>query len=99
MHRLLATAILVVALLAARAAAAEPGYSFDATPGKLPKTVVPVHYAIELEPNLDSLTLAGVELVEIEVREPVAQISLNAVDMTLIAADIDNTNRRPGGQQ
>ena len=55
MHRLLATAILVVALLAARAAAAEPGYSFDATPGKLPKTVVPIHYAIELEPKFREL--------------------------------------------
>jgi hypothetical protein len=31
-------------------ARAEPGFSFDTAPGKLPKTVIPVHYAIELTP-------------------------------------------------
>ena len=50
-------------------ASAEPGYSFAATPGKLPKTVVPTHYAIELEPNLDNLTIAGTEVIDIDVRE------------------------------
>ncbi|HXO72152.1 MAG TPA: hypothetical protein VN838_24590 [Bradyrhizobium sp.] len=42
----------------------------NATPGKLPKTVIPVHDAIELTPDLESLALAGVEVVDIEVREP-----------------------------
>ena len=58
--------------------------------GRLPKNVVPVHYAIQLEPNLESLTLAGLALVDIEVREPTARLVLNAVDMTLSAASIDN---------
>ncbi len=74
----------------ASGAAAEPGYSFDTTPGKLPKTVVPLHYAIELEPNLERLTLAGAEVVDIEVREPTARLVLNAVSMTLTSATIDN---------
>ena len=63
-------AALALALVWACSSAAEPGYSFDATPGRLPKTVVPVHYAIDLEPNLQSLTLAGSEIVDIDVREP-----------------------------
>src|SRR5882757_5959747 len=86
----LAAATLALALIALASASAEPRYSFDATPGRLPKTVVPTHYAIELEPNLESLTLAGSELVDIEVREPTAQLVLNAVAMTLGAASIDN---------
>jgi len=85
----LVAATLALALMAA-GATAEPRYSFDTTPGRLPKTVVPTHYAIELEPNLESLTLAGSELIDIEVREPTAQLVLNAVAMTLGAASIDN---------
>jgi aminopeptidase N len=80
---------LAVALISLRAAA-EPVYSFDATPGRLPKTVVPIHYAIELEPDLDSLTLAGLELVDIEVREPTARLVLNAVNMSVAAASVDD---------
>jgi aminopeptidase N len=80
----------LLGLVLATGAAAEPRYSFDATPGKLPKTVVPTHYAIELEPNLEGLTLAGAEVIDIEVREPTAQLVLNAVAMTLSAASIDN---------
>ena len=45
-------AIVVLVLSMSGGALAEPGFSFDATPGKLPKTVVPVHYAIELSPIL-----------------------------------------------
>jgi aminopeptidase N len=85
-----AAATLALAFVAMASATAEPRYSFDATPGRLPKTVVPTHYAIELEPNLESLTLAGSELVDIEVREPTATLVLNAVAMTLSAASIDN---------
>ena len=85
--RAVATAI---ALIAVSAVAAEPIHSFDATPGKLPKTVVPRHYAIELAPDLDRLTLAGAEVVDIDVREPTARLVLNAVNMTLAAASIDD---------
>jgi aminopeptidase N len=63
---------LIAFALAGTSTAAESRYSFDATPGKLPKTVVPTHYTIELEPNLESLTLVGVEVIDIEVREPTA---------------------------
>jgi aminopeptidase N len=49
----------VLAFSVSGGAAAEPVYSFDATPGKLPKSVIPVHYAIELSSDLESLALAG----------------------------------------
>jgi aminopeptidase N len=86
----IAAAMLAIAFAAIASASAEPRYSFDATPGRLPKTVVPTHYAIELEPNLESLTLAGAVLVDIEVREPTAMLVLNAVAMTLSTASIDH---------
>lgn len=63
-------AALMLALPMSGHAVAEPAYSFDTTPGKLPKTVVPLHYAIELAPDFESLKLAGVEIVDIEVRAP-----------------------------
>jgi hypothetical protein len=37
----------------------EPG-----RPGKLPKTVVPIDYSIELRPDAESLALPGVEVIE-----------------------------------
>src|SRR5260370_40445211 len=71
------------------AALAEPAFSFDSSPGKLPKTVVPVHYTIALAPDLGTLALPGVELVDIEVREQTARLVLNAVDTTFGGAGID----------
>jgi aminopeptidase N len=84
------TVMLALVLSGPGHAAAESGYSFDATPGKLPKTVIPLHYAIELTPDLVSLKIAGAEVVDIEVREPTARLVLNAVNMALSAASIDD---------
>ncbi len=89
---LAATIMLVLSL--SGIAGAEPGYSFDTTPGKLPKAVIPLHYAIELTPDLTSLRLAGVEIVDVEVREPTARLVLNAVEMTFAAASIDDDAQR-----
>ena len=75
-------------------AAAEQVFSFDAAPGKLPKTVIPVHYAIELTPDLESLALAGVEVIDIEVREPTARLVLNAVNTTFASATVDDDAQR-----
>src|ERR1700724_2969791 len=87
-------ATVVLALLLSGKAVAEPGYSFDTTPGKLPKAVIPLHYAIELTPDLASLKLEGFEAVDIEVREPTSRLTLNAVDMTLGVATIDDDAQR-----
>ena len=92
-------ALSLVVMLAASVAisghaTAEPTWSFDATPGKLPKTVVPLHYAIELTPNLESLAMAGNEAVEIEVREPTARLTLNAVEIAFDAVSVDDDAQR-----
>ncbi|TMJ28068.1 MAG: M1 family metallopeptidase, partial [Alphaproteobacteria bacterium] len=82
-------------MCAIAASAAEEPYAFERAPGRLPKQIIPKHYAIELEPNLDSLSLAGSELIDIEVREPSDKLVLNAVGMTLADAIIEDTGMRP----
>lgn len=93
MYKHAAAAVLAFALplaLLVSTAHAEAPFSFETTPGKLPKTVVPTHYGIELTPNLQKLTLSGTELVDIEVHEPTARIVLNAVNMSLSDVSIDD---------
>jgi len=67
-------AMIVMMIVVTGAVRAEPVFSFDATPGKLPKTVVPISYSIELRPDAESLALPGVEVIDIEVREPTARL-------------------------
>jgi hypothetical protein len=75
-------AMLALMFMVSGALRSEPVFSFDATPGKLPKTVVPISYSIELRPDAESLALPGVEVIDIEVREPTARLTLNAVNTT-----------------
>lgn len=79
---------------ASGAACAEPVFSFDGTPGKLPKTVVPIHYAVELKPDVVNLALSGVEIIDIEVRGPTARLTLNAVNTTFAAVTVDDDAAR-----
>jgi len=81
-------------LSASGGAWAEPLYSFDTTPSKLPKSVIPSHYAIELAPDLQALTTAGREIVDIDVREQVERIVLNAVNTEISEATIDDGGQR-----
>ena len=88
-HPLASLACLALLVLLTGRAAAEPGFAFAATPGKLPKTVVPIHYAIDLAPDLDKLAFAGSEAVDIDIMEPTDRLVLNAVDLAVDAAAID----------
>ena len=70
------------------AAGAEAPFSLDSTPGQLPKSVVPRHYELKLQPDLATLTTRGSMIVEIEVRQPVREIILNALDLEITSAII-----------
>ncbi len=76
-------------LLIVSAAQADAPFSLETAPGKLPKTVVPIHYAIDLQPNLTALSAKGSAIIDIEVREPTDRLVLNAVDLTFTRATID----------
>jgi aminopeptidase N len=80
----------LLAVMAAHPAAAEPQFSFAATPGTLPKTVIPAHYALDLTPDLDRLTFSGSEVVDIEVKEPTERLMLNAVELAIESAAVDD---------
>ena len=75
-------------------AQAEQTFSFDTTPGKLPKIAVPSHYAIELAPDLPALTAAGSEVIDIDVREVTWRLQLNAANLAISEASIDEGAQR-----
>src|SRR5262249_37575475 len=81
--------LLVSSLLGAVGARAGEPFSFKDVPGKLSKTVVPIHYTIDLKPDLDKLTIAGSEVVEIDVQAPTDRLVLNAARMTFSSAVLD----------
>ncbi|MFO1461935.1 MAG: M1 family metallopeptidase [Verrucomicrobiota bacterium] len=72
-------------------AVAEAPFSFDTTPGKLPKTVVPRHYRIQLHPDTRALTTAGTVEVELEILKPVTEVVFNALELEISKATLDGT--------
>ncbi len=80
-------ALLLVAGMALNVRADGP-FSFNSTPGKLPKNIVPRHYEIRLQPDLESFTTQGTETIEIEVLKPTDEIVLNALEMGVKRAAI-----------
>ena len=68
---------------------AEKPFDFASTPGKLPKQVVPQKYSIRIKPDLAKLTFTGSEAVKIDVSEPVNEIVLNALELQITTASVD----------
>jgi aminopeptidase N len=68
---------------------AEKPFDFASTPGKLPKQVVPEEYAVRIVPDIEKRSFAGSETVKLNVREPVKQVVLNALDIKISKATID----------
>ena len=65
-----------------------------ATPGKLPKNVVPRSYLIHLEPNIETLVMDGFESIEIDVLQPADRIVLNAIDTEIAGVNIAIGDRK-----
>jgi aminopeptidase N len=87
MRRILLTTVFALAL--AGAAQAEAPFDFAHGPGKLPKTVVPTAYRIDITPDLKALTLTGHESIDIDVSEPVAAIVLDQAGLKLQSATLE----------
>jgi len=64
------------------------------TSHRLPRNVVPSRYDIQIEPDLTASTFVGEETVEVTVREPTAEIVLNAADLTIRVAAIEDGTRQ-----
>ena len=59
-------------------------------PFRLPRQVVPTHYDIHLEPDLETFTFVGAVGVDIEVTEATSSISLNAAEVDIKSATLSS---------
>ena len=59
---------------------------------RLPTTVAPSRYDLRLEPDLDNATFSGEETVTVEVREPVTEIVLNAAELRIESAAMEDAS-------
>jgi len=55
---------------------------------RLPRAVVPKHYALTIEPDLDSATFSGSVVVDVKVVEATDIVVLNAIDLEIDAASV-----------
>ncbi len=58
-------------------------------PYRLPRSVVPRRYVLRLAPDLEAFTFAGTVAVDLEVREQVGEIVLNAAELEISGGDLD----------
>ncbi len=86
--RLLSCSAILFSLLASLNA--EKPFDFASTPGKLPKQVVPEEYAIRIAPDVTRLRFAGSETVRLKVRTPVRELVLNAAELEIRSASVDD---------
>ena len=63
---------------------------------RLPRTVVPRRYDLVLEPDLDAATFRGSEDVQVEVRERVAEVVLNAEALDISSGWLERNGTRLG---
>src|SRR3954462_5438784 len=89
-YRMVRAAALVVAcatgIFSWTGATAGPRFAFADTPGRLPKDVVPEHYALRITPAAAGDRFEGAADIDIEGRKPVAAIVLNAAELTFRSA-------------
>jgi puromycin-sensitive aminopeptidase len=55
---------------------------------RLPQTVVPSHYDIEIEPDLDAASFSGTVGIDVDIAKPVSQLVLNAIELDIHEASV-----------
>ena len=70
------------AILVAAQVLAQPRFTFDTTPGQLPKDVVPSEYRLALDLDPAKETFTGSVDILVKVRSPVEAIVINASGLT-----------------
>ena len=85
----LAFPLCLAAALIPAAAHAQSRFSFDTTPGSLPKDVVPSEYRLALDLDPARTTFDGAVDIAVKVRRPVDAIVLNAFELTALGASLD----------
>ncbi len=85
----------LLALLLPAALFAEKPFSFAETPGQLPKTAVPRHYELRIQPDLVARTTTGTARIELDVLQPVRELVLNALELEIESAALADNPARP----
>jgi len=80
----------LLVFIAVTSLSAEKPFDFATTPGKLPKNIRPIEYAIRIQPDLAKLTFSGSETVQLTVEFPTRQFVLNALDVSVTEARVDD---------
>ncbi|WP_430390605.1 M1 family metallopeptidase [Dyella sp. 20L07] len=62
---------------------------------QLPRSVRPTHYDVSVVPHAATLSFDGKVTVDVEVLQPTASITLNAIDMTFSAAQLTGAKGAP----
>ena len=70
-------------------ALSEPPFSFDTAYGRLPKTVVPLDYKVEVTPDADARSLSGKESVTLQFRQAGDSIVFNSLNEVLSDVRLD----------
>ncbi len=55
---------------------------------RLPLSVVPIHYDLQLQPDLEAFTFTGSERVTVEITRPVSSVTLHALDLKVTEAAV-----------
>jgi aminopeptidase N len=90
MHSLLLFLVGLFSIILPATVTAEKPFNFESTPGKLPKQVVPTEYSIRIAPDIEKLTFTGSETVKLNVRAPVRELVLNALELEITSASVDD---------
>jgi aminopeptidase N len=84
-------ALTLLAVAGAVAVRAEKPFSFADTPGQLPKVVIPRHYTLRIQPDLEARTTTGTARIDLEVTQPVRELVLNANELEITSAALAPT--------
>lgn len=60
---------------------------------RLPTSVVPENYKLFLDPDIDTRTFSGEEIIRVRVMQPVAEIVLNSLDLDITLAEVSTGGR------
>ncbi len=59
---------------------------------RLPRTAIPSKYEISLTPDLTKFTFAGEETIHLDIKQPVKEITLNAIEINIQKATVISTS-------
>ena len=59
---------------------------------RLPRSVIPSRYELQMEPDLGSASFEGRQVVDVDVTEPTAEVVLNALELEVVTAEMVDGN-------